>query len=188
MKTRFLLGCFLLAAAVGSAQTRQVRMPSEGSHQTNIAVDDRGYWCAIDAFGGSTAMEGMKNVAIVGASFVNGYRFSQYLKVGVGIGVMYYPNNSNVRDTDNHLSMPLFANARGNILSDEIRHTVPYWSVNAGVSIPDGPFLTPTIGLRIGEKRSAWLVGISYTLRKLKSYDDCKSNYSGALMKIGYEF
>ncbi len=188
MKRKLFLFLALLTCTLGFAQERVIKMPEEGRRHLNIAEADYGYWCAIEAGGGSTLMENKKNVALVGASFVNGFRLGQYLKVGVGIGVLYYPNNSNVRDTDNHLSMPLFVNVRGNILSDEIRRTVPYWSVNAGTSIPDGPFLTPTIGLRIGEKRSAFLVGISYTLRRLKSYEGNCHNYSGAMAKIGYEF
>ena len=133
-------------------------------------------------------MEGMKNVAMVGASFACGYRFNQYAKVGAGLGVLYYPNSSNVRDTKKHLAMPLFLNVHGNILSEEIRRTVPYWSLNIGGSIPDGFFLTPSVGLRIGEKRNAFLISIGYTLRHLKSYPECVSYYSGALLKFGYEF
>lgn len=172
-----------------NAQERVIKMPGKPSKVSNIADNDAGsFWCAFEAGGGSTAMEGKKNVAMVGASYIGGYRINQYLKAGVGIGVLYYPNNSNVRDTKNHLSMPLFVNLRGNILSDDIRRTVPYWSVNVGTSIPDGPFLSPSVGLRIGEKRNAFLVSVGYTLRHLKSYPENISNYSGALLKLGYEF
>ena len=133
-------------------------------------------------------MEKKKNVAMGGANYTAGYRFNQYLKVGAGLGVLYYPNSKNVRDTKNHLAMPLFVNARGNILSDDIRRTVPYWSVNVGTSLPDGFFLTPSVGLRIGEKRNAFLVSVGYTLRHLKAYSENTTDYSGALLKLGYEF
>lgn len=170
------------------AQERKIRMPEEPVHRTNIAEADRGYWCSIELGGGSTTMEGTKNVALAGAAFTNGYRFNQYLKAGVGIGVLYYPNNSNVRAPKAHLAMPLFVNARGNILSDEIRRVVPYWSVNVGAALPDGFFLTPGVGLRIGEKRSALLIGINYTFRHLDAKLGRTENYSGVMLKLGYEF
>lgn len=163
-------------------------MPEETAKKWNIAENNSGYWCSIELNGGSTLMESSNNVALVSAEFTNGYRLSQWIKVGAGIGVMYYPNNNNVRDTNNHLSMPLFVNVRGNMLSEEIRRTVPYWSLNIGTSLPDGLFLTPTVGLRVGEKRSAFLVGVSYTLRHLKTCPGCMTNYSGAMVKLGYEF
>ena len=164
-------------------------MPEAPNKSMNIAEEDGGsFWCAFEVGGGSTAMENMKNVAMAGASYVGGYRFNQYLKVGAALGILYYPNSSNVRDTKNHLAMPLFVNARGNILSNDIRRTVPYWSVNVGTTIPDGFFLTPSVGLRIGEKRNAFLISVGYTLRHLKAYPEHTTNYSGALLKLGYEF
>lgn len=180
---------FLLSLGNTHAQDRVIKMPEAPSKTHNIA-DEGGspIWCAIDVGGGSTAMENKKNVAMVGASYTIGYRISQYLKVGVGLGVLYYPNSKNVRDTEKHLAMPLFVNVRGNILSDDIRRTVPFWSVNVGTSIPDGGFLSPSVGLRIGEKRNAFLISVGYTLRHLKSYQENNSNYSGALLKLGYEF
>ena len=188
MRKILLLGCAFMLASAGIAQDRVIRMPEEPVKSMNIAENNTGYWCSIEVNGGSTLMENHRNVALVNAEFTNGYRFNEWLKVGAGIGVMYYPNNNNVRDTKNHLSMPLFINARGNMLSEEIRRTVPYWSVSIGTSIPDGFFLTPTVGLRVGEKRSAFLVGISYTLRHLKTYPGSMTNFSGAMVKLGYEF
>ncbi len=171
------------------AQNRTIRMPEAPSKNHNIAEEEGvKYWCAIELGGGSTLMENKKNVAMTGATYVGGYRFNQYLKVGAGLGVLYYPSNNNVRNTKTHLAMPLFVNAHGNILSDDIRRTVPYWSVNLGTCIPDGFFLTPSVGLRIGEKRNAFLVSVGYTLRHLKTYPQHTADYSGALLKLGYEF
>lgn len=188
MKRLLFVLAWLAVESTLYGQRQDIVMPKEKASNLNIAEENRGYWCAIDLGGGSTVMENMKNVAMVGASFTNGYRLNQYLKVGLGLGVLYYPNHVNVRDTKNHLSMPIFLNIRGNILSDEIRHTLPYWSVNAGTSIPDGLFLTPSVGLRIGEKRLALLLSLGYTLRHLKSFPDRTQNYSGVLLKLGYEF
>lgn len=189
MKNLVILLLMVSLSCVSLAQERKIRMPESPTPSNNMAEDDENsLWCAIEVGGGATVMENKKNVALVGASYTGGFRFNQYMKLGIGIGILYYPNNDNVRDTKNHLAMPLFINARGNILSDATRHTVPYWSLNTGVTFPDGLFLTPTIGLRIGEKRNAFLIGISYSLRHLKSYSKNTQNYSGVLFKLGYEF
>lgn len=189
MKKIVLLYIVLIAFGTLFAQERDIKMPEVPTKTHNIAEEAGGlFWCAIEGGGGSTVMENKKNVAILGATYTGGYRFNQYLKVGVGLGILYYPNSSNVRDTKNYLAMPLFLNARGNILSDDIRRTVPYWSVNVGTVMPDGIFFTPTVGLRIGEKRNAFLVGISYTFRHLNSYPKNTEKYSGVLLKLGYEF
>ena len=188
MRKILLLYCAFLLARAGIAQEREIIMPEEPVKNMNIAENNTGYWCSIEFNGGSTLMENHRNIALVNVEFSNGYRFNQWLKIGVGVGVTYYPDNNHVRDTKKHLSIPLFLNARGNILSEEIRRTVPYWSVNIGASLPDGFFMTPTIGLRVGEKRSAFLVGVSYTLRHLKTTPGSMTNYSGAMVKLGYEF
>lgn len=188
MKRLVCLCVMCLSLGSANAQEREICMPEEMVHRANIAEMDRGYWCSIELGGGSTTMERMRNVAMAGVAFSNGYRFNQYMKMGVGIGVLYYPNNSNVRDPKTHLAMPLFVNARGNILSDEIRRVVPYWSVNVGATMPDGFFLTPGVGLRMGEQRSAFLVGINYTFRHLKAQPERTEDYSGVMLKLGYEF
>ena len=176
-------------AGAANAQNREIRMPeSPKATQLNIAEADRGFWCVIEAGGGSTLMEEHKNVGMLEVSYTGGYRFNQYLKVGVGLGVLYYPNGEKVRDSGKKLAMPLFLNLRGNLLSDEIRRTVPFWSVNVGTAMPDGLFLTPSVGLRIGEKRNAFLMSVGYTLRHLKTAVGCCENYSGAMVKLGYEF
>lgn len=170
------------------AQDRVINMPEAPEKGYNVAEVDNGFWLSFDIGGGYTVMEGRDNVGMVGASGVGGYRFNEYLKVGAGLGILYYPNGTKVRSTKNHIGMPLFINARGNFLSGLTRQTVPYWSINLGTTIPDGFFLTPSLGLRIGEKRGAFLVNAGYTIRHLKTEPGHKSGYSGVLLKVGYEF
>ena len=188
MKRTILLMLLSIVFSFISAQDRHIIMPEQPVVKNNIAEKDNGYWCAIELGGGSTVMDNMKNVAMVGGSFTNGYRFNQYLKVGLGVGLLYYPNNKNVRMSDNHFSFPVFLNARGNILSDDIRRTVPFWSVNIGTSVYDGFFFTPAVGLRIGEMRSAFLLSVAYTFRRLDAYPQKNKDYHGAFLKLGYEF
>lgn len=189
MKKKLFLIITLLAATENIfGQDRHIVMPPHPVDGYNIAEKDNGYWCAFEIGGGSTTMENMQNIAMVTGLFTNGYRFNQYIKIGAGFGVLYYPNNKNVRDSDSHFSIPVFLNIRGNILPDETRRIVPFWSANIGASISDGFFFTPAVGLRIGEKRSAFLVSVAYTLRHLDTYPKCKSNYNGVFFRLGYEF
>ncbi len=188
MKKYSILLLLVLISGKAFGQDRNIVMPEQPTEIYNIEEKDNGYWCAFETGGGSTTMDNMKNVAMVAASFTNGYRFNQFLKVGAGIGVLYYPNNKNVRNSANHFSIPIFLNVRGNALPDDTRMTVPFWSVNVGTSVSDGFFFTPAVGLRIGEKRSAFLISVAYTLRHLDSYPENINNYSGALLKLGYEF
>lgn len=188
MKRILTLCSTALITFMGMAQDRVIRMPEEPVKQPNIAEMNTGFWCALEANGGSTLMENHRNVGLLSAEFTGGYRLSQWLRIGVGLGVVYYPDNNHVRDSRYHLAMPLYVNARGNILSEQIRYVVPYWSFSVGSALPDGYFVTPTVGLRIGEKRSAFLVGLSYTLRHLQTYPGHLADYSGAQLKVGYEF
>lgn len=190
-KSIVLTAAFALCTCLATAQERTIKMPEEGGGTSkifNTAQADKGYWCSVEAAGGSTLMEGRKNVAMAEVSFTNGYRFSEFFKVGVGIGALYYINNSNVRCSSRHLAMPLYLNARGNMLTDAIRGCVPYWSVDAGAVFPDGLFLAPTVGLRVGDKRSAFLVGIGYSIRQIDAKRGADTGYSGASLRIGYEF
>ena len=182
--------CLVVCALVGAtqAQERVIRMPEAPASKFNIAEVDNGFWCVVEAGGGSTLMEGWRNVAMLGVSYIGGYRFNQYLKVGAGVGILCYPNSENVRSTSKKLAMPIFLNIRGNILSDEYRQMIPFWSVNVGTTMPDGFFMTPSVGLRFGENRNAFLVSLGYTFRHLKTMSNHSSNYSGAMVKIGYEF
>lgn len=189
MRNIFIVCVLQFVLVPAFSQSRDIKMPNEHlTNIVNIAEKKSGYWCSIDFEGGSTLMEKSKNLAMSGVNFTNGYRFNQYLKAGIGIGALYYINNDNVRSRERALAMPLYINVRGNILSDEIRKNVPFWSVNVGTTLSDGFFLTSGVGLRIGEMRSAFTIGLNYMLRNIDSQPGKHDYYSGASVKIGYEF
>ena len=84
-------------------------------------------------------------------------------------------------------------NVRGNFISQADRSMVPYWSVNVGSAINDGFFITPTLGLRFGEQRNSWLLGISYSFNhintdKLTAPATRVNSMSALLLHVGYEF
>lgn len=47
---------------------------------------------------------------------------------------------------------------------------------------------TPSIGCRIGERRSAFIASIGYSYRGIKAKEGIGSGRSFAVLKIGYEF
>lgn len=183
-----MIAVFLIACAAGQAQERQIRLPQKPSEQKykEYQTEETGYWCSVEYDAGSSLFFEKKNFQETGLSFTNGYRFNEYLRVGVGAGVRYYFNNNEVRSTDVKWAFPLYANVRGNIMSMDVRNVVPYYSVNIGGIIRDGFYISPTIGLRIGDPRSAFLVGLSYSFE-----DTALRSGSGASMlaiRLGYEF
>ena len=87
---------------------------------------------------------------------VAGYRFNEYVRVGLGLGARYYFDNNKVRSTLSEWAFPIFLNVRGNFIPTRYRDVVPYYSFDIGVTVRDGFMLRPTVGLRVGRERSAW--------------------------------
>lgn len=181
----------LALAAVGNAQERVIKMPEapKQSEYTEFSLKEKGYWWSADVCVGPSLTFHEKNLLTTGVNFVNGYRFDDYLRVGIGIGAQYHAvHNDDIRDTDIKWTMPIFLNARGNFISQEIREIVPFWSVDLGGVIRDGFMFTPSIGARIGEQRSAFLVSLGYSLRTIDAKDDYAKTRNYIVLKLGYEF
>lgn len=190
MKKLFLILLSVTTICLSSI-AQDVKLPERPKRSSYIDYSecDKGFWCAIETEAGSSIAFKHKNVQAASLTYTAGYRISEFLKLGVGIGGRYYfNNNEDVRDTDIDWAFPIFANFRGNIISQEIRSMVPYWSLNIGGVIRDGFYLSPTIGLRFGENRNSWLIGISYGLHQLKVFPDDTEFKNFISLKIGYEF
>ncbi len=156
---------------------------------------EKGFWFAVETQGGYSCHFKSGNVAMWELDIIGGYRFNEFLRVGLGLGSRYYFNNHKVRYSDIKWSFPIYLNIRGNIIPSESRTVVPYYSFDIGGAIRDGFMFRPTIGIRVGSPRSAFLVGLSYMGQSLKSYktDDNKivpdrEYNSFVTIKIGYEF
>lgn len=167
--------------------------PSEPSVSRDRAIEDMndndtGFWFSTQLNGSYALFLSERCTPWSELNAIGGYRFSQYLKVGVGFGARYYIDNSRLRSSGIKWSFPIFATVRGNIIPDEYRSVVPYYSFDLGGVIRDGFMWRPTFGLRIGQSRSAFLVGITYTGQTLR-YETGKNRYvSGLGLTIGYEF
>lgn len=181
-----LMGVFTAA----DAQYRDVKLPEKPKQTkyTDFEHKETGFWCGIDLDGGSSVMNSLPNTQFVNLSFTGGYRFSEFLRTGVGVGARMYVHNAEVRNTDNDFGVPIFANARGNFMSAYDRDGVPFWSMNIGGITNEGFFLSPTIGYSFGGMRNNFLIGVCYTLTNFKDCGATKRTYSSFGLKVGYEF
>ena len=182
---------------------RPVRLPERPTNRPayrDHAELDNGFWCAVEAYGGTSILfkDGVDDAQRAGLSFTGGYMVNEFLKLGLGIGGNCYVNNNDqLRSTSIKWTMPLFIDLRGNLLSQEVRNFVPYWSVDIGGAIRDGFFFSPTIGMKFGEKRDSWLLGLNYNIQQIKNWTKDNRNANGQTtpemvsfvsIKVGYEF
>ena len=161
---------------------------SPTSSLNDYATFDRGFWMSVQYMGAYSLFLTEHCTPWTELNIVGGYRFNQYLKVGIGFGARYYFENSKLRNRNNEWSFPIFATVRGNIISDEYRTVVPYYSVEIGGTIRDGFMWRPTFGLRIGQSRSAFLVGLNYTGQNLPYKNNINRYVSSIGLSVGYEF
>lgn len=189
MKRYLLTALVTMCCATAFSQYRQVTLPEKPTRTgyKDLNSKDNGFWCAVDADGGSS-LNGRSNLLYTGLLFTGGYRVNEYLRIGAGFGLRAYISNNEVRKSDSPLAIPLFVNARGNILSAMDREAVPFWSVNIGGAVGDGFLLNPTLGYSFGGLRHNFLVGLSYTLSSFTDYMNAKRTYSYLGIKLGYEF
>jgi hypothetical protein len=155
---------------------------------TDLATNDTGFWMRAGVIGGSTIFIEDTGTPTFEVNVAGGYRFSQYLKVGIGFGYRYYFNNEKIRSKSSASAFPIFATISGNFISDAYRTVVPYYSFDFGATACDGVMMRPTIGMRIGQSRSALLLGLTYTGQQLR-YVNCKYRFVSSLgLTVGYEF
>ncbi|MBE6288563.1 MAG: hypothetical protein E7099_10375 [Mediterranea massiliensis] len=173
----------------GYAQYRQVNLPEKANLPAykDLTAENKGFWCAFEAEGGSSIMELKPNMQFVGLTVTGGYRISEYLRLGVGFGGRMYVNNADIRDTQSKFGIPIYVNARGNFVSAYDRDGVPFWSVNIGGVTKEGLYLNPTIGYSFGGIRNNFYIGLSYTLSNFKDCTKTRQTYSSLGLKIGYE-
>lgn len=181
----------MITVSTSWAQYRNVTLPEKPKSTNYKDYTTEGatpLWFSVEAQGFSSVMEKKSNMQAVDLTITGGYRFNEYLRVGVGFGGRAYVNNADIRNTDQKICMPIFANLRGNFISAQDRDGVPYWSVNVGGVTKEGVFFNPTIGYSFGGLRNNFLIGLSYTLGTFKNCSEENVTYSFLGVKLGYEF
>lgn len=190
--------CFLLAAlltSISSVICAQDHNPSgvtlppveKDQDLTDYTKNDTGFWISGQLLGAYSLRTHHTNRPLTELNVTGGYRFNEYLRVGIGFGARTYFGNDALRERSSSWAFPLFANVRGNIIPTGYRNVVPYYSLDLGGVIQDGFMWRPTIGIRVGQPRSAFLLGLTYIGQCGKFVDNCK--YSSFLgLTLGYEY
>ena len=196
----------LLLVLTTGQMMAQIRLPERPNRPRYVDHSETtsGFWCAVEANVGSSILfkDGVDDAQRAGLSFIGGYMVNEYLKIGLGLGgYNYYKNNEQLRSTSIEWTMPIYLDLRGNMTSQESRNFLPYWSVDIGGAVRDGFFFSPTVGMKFGEIRDSWLIGISYNLQQIKNWTVLDVNahrtphgkttpetVSFVSIKVGYEF
>lgn len=150
---------------------------------------DTGLWISAQFLGAYSIMLTHTNRPLVEVNVTGGYRFNEYLKAGIGLGLRYYIDGHKIRASKVNLSMPIYANVRGNLIHGGYKTVVPYYSFDIGASVRDGFMMRPTIGIRVGQLRSAFLAGLTYMGQCYKSANTYTTKYGSFIgVTLGYEY
>lgn len=176
-------------AATASAQVRLPEMPTRASGHTDYRVKETGYWIG-GLLDGYFASNGRSMAGAVQFNIVQGYRFSEFLKVGIGVAPKYYflGNTDFCGKNGSPISVPIYADVRGNINPQTDAEFAFCWSADAGYAINEGVYLSPFIGIRIGDIRHNFTAGITYAFQGhyVDEYNNRPIHLVG--LRVGYEF
>lgn len=173
--------------------------PVEGYYTSQYAKDSGAWWAVESVTGYSIRLgDGKSNGGFEEIDVTGGYRFNEYVRIGIGLGGRYYFHCGGFRAHAHDWSLPLYFNVRGGMMARAERVCTPFYSLDIGSSIADGFMIRPTVGLKIGERRGAFVVALSYVGQNMKTYSN-RVNENGRLvyddsfvsfvaLKLGYEF
>lgn len=146
---------------------------------------DKGFWFAVQATG--VVLVGLDiPVPTTSVDLIAGYRFGEFFKVGAGISPGFFWMGA--------FNMPVYLDLRGNIISQESRMVVPYWSLDTGYNVgqPTGFMVSPTIGVRVGMPRNNFIAGVTYFLQTQPNNSVLHTGeinlYNSIGIRLGYEF
>lgn len=176
MKKLMIIATLLLGlVGVSFAQSSSITLPEKPKRAKYVdySVKQTGWWCSAQIGGGYATNTGKFFGQF---DFVNGYRFSEFLKVGVGISPRIGLN-----------TIPIYAQARGNFISQEDTMFAFFWSADLGYAINGGIYASPSVGMRYGGIRHNVLISLYY------AFEGQQPNVSDQFLhivglKIGYEF
>lgn len=189
---------FALAQQNPTHESRQVSMPTEknlGVKSTDFAMQTQGFFCAAEASYAYSITHHRSGIQYGELDFTAGYRFDDFLRVGAGLGARNYFENKG-RAMSHDWGLPLYVHARGNFMGNAYRDVVPFWSCDLGTTFPDGFMFRPTVGIRVGQPRSAFVASIGYVGQQIREYKSIKDGkptvnhpfVSFLTVKLGYEF
>lgn len=171
-----IIAALMMGLAAGMfAQNQNITLPDKPKRAKYVdySTKQTGWWCAAQIGGGYATNTGKFFGQF---DFVNGYRFSEFMKVGVGISPRVGMN-----------TIPIYAQARGNFISQEDTMFAFFWNTDLGYAINGGFYASPGVGMKFGGIRHDFLLSIYYALegQKLEVSDELQHLVG---LRIGYEF
>ncbi len=191
MKKFLIFLCAISFSSAALAQYRDVTLPPETPRSRYYDSDraDKGFWSAAEFMAGSTLSTEDPCAQHLQLTWTVGYRFNQYIRIGAGLGGKVYVNNGpKIRAAESNWAVPFFFNARGNFMAQDDRGYSPYWSMNIGYVVKDGFFMSPTLGIRFGSKRSDFLLGVTYSLDRVDNLPWSGKFTNSLMLTLGYEY
>lgn len=191
-----IVGLALLATiSAGAQEHTDYKLPEKPKRAAYVhyADLDKGLWFAVQASVHTVFAYGStdKATALQGVELIAGYRFGEFFRLGGGVAIRHYLAPSDGFPIGKNKMMfginalPVFLDLRGNIISQESRMAVPYWSFDAGYAVNEGLFLSPTVGVRIGRPRNDFIAGITYYMQKNDALNKIMHGFG---LRIGFEF
>lgn len=193
---------FLLILVLGCgyihAQSNSVRLPKKPitSKYTDYSEQNEGFWCSAGLSAGASFISS-KSACVISADIIAGYRFGEYLRLGIGVSPRgLAAAEASYPESNRKMEVPLYFDMRGNFLPQNQRMFSPYWSIDVGYTFSCGAYCSPTLGLKIGGLRNDFLIGLSYVSQQYVHSDSIdgygKLVYSKfanmVCLKLAYEF
>lgn len=159
----------------GWSQNPHVTLPErpKRAKYVDYTIKQSGWWCAAQLGAGFSTTT---NRFFGQFDFVNGYRISEFLKVGVGVSPRLGIN-----------TIPIYAQGRGNFISQEDTMFAFFWNADLGYAINGGIYASPSVGLKCGGIRHNFLASVYYALEGQKPEVSNQPLHLVGL-RIGYEF
>ena len=183
MKRLFLVVSLALTLVPALAQNhKDYTLPEVPKRAQYIDFEslDKGLWFAVQA----TPILFIGNGFGAQADIVAGYRTGEWFRLGAGISPGFASGS---------FSLPVYLDLRGNLITQESRMAVPYWSLDAGYNFGrdfKGIYASPTVGVRVGGPRNDFIAGVTYILQFVQdpwSYASVTPLHAIGL-RLGFEF
>ncbi len=176
------IGLVLMLFPSFAQNHKDYTLPSEPkrSRYIDFPSQDRGLWFAVQATPAINSIDSFS----AQVDLIAGYRTGEWLRIGAGISPKYSSGK-------NAMVLPVYLDLRGNLISQESRMAVPYWSFDAGYTFGGnyayrGLYLSPTVGVRVGMPRNNFIAGITYIMQHIGPGSFLPSH--GVGLRVGYEF
>jgi len=187
--------CILMLAFTSEAQSTSGKVDGKAKNTKlqEFNQRDKGWWCTVESHAGIVWYCPKTYEGFFGLTFTNGYRFSEFYRLGLGFGFSIPLYDSKYISQFPYklfiFEAPFFVNMRGNILSQKNRKCVPFWNFDIGYLLVRQFMFDAGVGIKVGGIRNDFVLSLNYIGRMVDPhYNQCSKFSNGMMIKLGYEF